>query len=211
MDRERTITANKLAKLGRALYGDRWQTALAVKLSVADRTMRRWLSGESPIPSSINEEIQKMLALNLAEIDSLTEFAVDLSDRDNISDDDFKNILKAMFERGDKRWITPSGSIIDVLRAFIKEGEIDKVSVACRLYFKIHGDGAKNYISHHLPGLLVNNYKPICENLNFDQFLHWSNKNPQWQQAIIENAASSQLGVEVRALVADMSSFKRAL
>lgn len=34
-----------LADTGRALYGERWQTALAADLGVSDRTVRRWLAG----------------------------------------------------------------------------------------------------------------------------------------------------------------------
>jgi hypothetical protein len=205
------MSADKLANFGRALYGERWQTALAIKLGVVDRTMRRWMTGESPIPSGIEEELQKILAAKLTAIDSLAEFAFDFSDRENISDDEFNKILVAMFERGDKRWLTPSGSILDVLRAFIKDGKIDSVSIACRMYFKMHGEGAANYVSRHLPGLLINNYKPIIENLNFDQFLQWSNKNSNWQDEIVNSAASPDLGIKVRNLVESMSAFKRIL
>ncbi|NHO42998.1 hypothetical protein GOB83_12560 [Acetobacter fabarum] len=211
MNSDHRMSADKLAKLGRALYGERWQTALATKLGVVDRTMRRWLNGESSIPHGIEEELHKILAANLNEIDRLTEFGFDLSDRENIRAEEFNKILVAMFERGDKRWITPSGSILDVLRAFIKEGKIDNVSIACRMYFKIHGEGAANYVSRHLPGLLINNYKPISGVLNFDQFLQWSNENSNWQDEIVNSAASPDLGIKVRDLVVRMSSFKRIL
>jgi predicted transcriptional regulator len=32
--------------VGRALYGDRWQSDIARDLGVSDRTIRRWVSGE---------------------------------------------------------------------------------------------------------------------------------------------------------------------
>ena len=35
-----------ISRVGRALYGERWQTPLARELGVADRTVRRWVSGE---------------------------------------------------------------------------------------------------------------------------------------------------------------------
>ena len=205
------MSADRLAEMGRALYGERWQTALATRLGIADRTMRRWLTGESPIPIGLEEELQKLLAASMQGIDALTEFDFDFSDRENITLEEFNSVLTAMFERGDKRWVTPSGAIVDVLRAFIKDGKIDNVSMACRIYFKMHGEGAANFVSHQLPALLINNYKPISGVLSFDRFLEWSNQNPDWQNEIINNAASPNLGVKVRDLVASISAFKKSL
>lgn len=51
-----------LIEIGKALYGERWQTSLANDLRVADRTMRRWGSGASPIPPAIWSEIDEVLA-----------------------------------------------------------------------------------------------------------------------------------------------------
>lgn len=55
-----------LIEIGKALYGERWQTSLANDLRVADRTMRRWVSGASPIPPAIWFEIDEILAARAA-------------------------------------------------------------------------------------------------------------------------------------------------
>jgi len=39
-----------LEAVGRALYGPMWQTYMARDLGVHDRTVRKWTSGEKPIP-----------------------------------------------------------------------------------------------------------------------------------------------------------------
>ena len=39
-----------LERIGKALYGDRWQTQLAKALGMSDRTVRRWFLFESSIP-----------------------------------------------------------------------------------------------------------------------------------------------------------------
>jgi len=39
-----------LERRAAALYGERWQTALARRVRVDARTMRRWKSGERPVP-----------------------------------------------------------------------------------------------------------------------------------------------------------------
>jgi len=43
------MTPAELARLGRALYGPRWQTALARAVGVTSRTVRRWLAGDNTI------------------------------------------------------------------------------------------------------------------------------------------------------------------
>ena len=42
-----------LADVGRALHGERWQTALAHDLEVADRTVRRWIAGDTAPPPGV--------------------------------------------------------------------------------------------------------------------------------------------------------------
>lgn len=39
-----------LIDCGLALYGPQWQSALARDLGVSDRTMRRWVAGDSVVP-----------------------------------------------------------------------------------------------------------------------------------------------------------------
>jgi len=46
---ESVISPEELAEQGRLLYGDRWQSAVARDLGVADRTVRRWAAGVEPI------------------------------------------------------------------------------------------------------------------------------------------------------------------
>lgn len=46
---------------GKALYGSRWQTDLAAALDVADRTVRRWDSGEHPIPIEVRSQLRQLL------------------------------------------------------------------------------------------------------------------------------------------------------
>lgn len=55
------ITVDQLTAIGTALYGQQWQSALARDLGVVDRTMRRWVSGESPIPTGIIADLHRLL------------------------------------------------------------------------------------------------------------------------------------------------------
>ncbi|HXP75342.1 MAG TPA: hypothetical protein VN823_14460 [Stellaceae bacterium] len=72
----RPMTPEKLAIIGTALYGERWQTPLANDLQVADRTMRRWLAGESPIPESIAAELLALFERRKRTLNALTDYSI---------------------------------------------------------------------------------------------------------------------------------------
>src|SRR5271155_4502386 len=67
------ITPDQLAAAGRTLYGERWQTSLATDLNVVDRTMRRWLAGESSIPDGVHDELRLLLVIRAREIEDLVQ------------------------------------------------------------------------------------------------------------------------------------------
>src|SRR2546426_214080 len=75
------MTPNELAAAGRALYGERWQTSLAVDLQVADRTMRRWFASETPIPGGVERELREVLIKRAKEIGKIIGYSVNSSDR----------------------------------------------------------------------------------------------------------------------------------
>lgn len=50
-----------LRESGEALFGPQWQAELARTLDVADRTIRRWVSGEFNIPESVGGELKRLL------------------------------------------------------------------------------------------------------------------------------------------------------
>jgi len=70
------ITPDQLAAVGRALYGERWQTSLATDLNVVDRTMRRWLAGDTSIPDGARDELRELLVSRAHEIDGLIQYSV---------------------------------------------------------------------------------------------------------------------------------------
>lgn len=56
-----TDQRDRLTRYGRALYGDRWQSALAHDLGVNARRLRAWLYGERPIPAGVWADIAELL------------------------------------------------------------------------------------------------------------------------------------------------------
>lgn len=62
------ITIELLKKIGETLYGSQWQGDLAKALGLKDsRSVRYWVSGERPIPSSLKSELINLLESNLLE------------------------------------------------------------------------------------------------------------------------------------------------
>ena len=49
-----------LIKYGEALYGPRFATDLARDLGVSDRTMRRWLAGDTNPPEGILADLKRL-------------------------------------------------------------------------------------------------------------------------------------------------------
>ena len=57
-----------LMDAGEALYGDRWQTAIARDLEVSDRTVRNWTARKFPIPEGVQHDILALLSAREIEI-----------------------------------------------------------------------------------------------------------------------------------------------
>jgi hypothetical protein len=47
------LTPAEFRKIGESLYGTGWQVKLARYLGRDDRTIRRWKTGESPVPKAV--------------------------------------------------------------------------------------------------------------------------------------------------------------
>lgn len=73
-----TLTRDELVAAGRRLFGERWQTPLSRALGVADRTVRRWVAGEWPVPPDAAAKLRALEArrtadATLAQLDRLVE------------------------------------------------------------------------------------------------------------------------------------------
>jgi hypothetical protein len=63
------MTNNLLRTIGEQLYGPRWQTDLSRDISVSDRTMRRWTSGEDDVPEGAWRDIYHRLDNRVTDLD----------------------------------------------------------------------------------------------------------------------------------------------
>lgn len=60
---------NILIKAGLTSFGEQWQTAMSKVLGVNSRTVRRWASGETPLPSSLKAELLNHLSCRKHDMD----------------------------------------------------------------------------------------------------------------------------------------------
>jgi hypothetical protein len=60
-----------ISRVGCALYGERWQTPLARELGVADRTVRRWVSGKDMPKPGVFADLAAIVAEHGAELATL--------------------------------------------------------------------------------------------------------------------------------------------
>jgi hypothetical protein len=67
------MKADTLEQVGQALYGAMWRTALGEALGVNERTIRRWSSGESPIPDGVSADVRKLVHDRISKLASLAE------------------------------------------------------------------------------------------------------------------------------------------
>ena len=51
----------KLKMIGMVMFGEQWQSAIAKKLGVNDRTVRRWVAGEIQINQNIFADLQRAI------------------------------------------------------------------------------------------------------------------------------------------------------
>ncbi|MBS7810555.1 helix-turn-helix domain-containing protein [Roseococcus pinisoli] len=62
-----------LREAGEALYGGQWQSPLARDLGVTDRTMRRWVAGDSPVPDGAYGDLMRLTQQRALLLDDLTD------------------------------------------------------------------------------------------------------------------------------------------
>lgn len=56
---------------GRALHGARFHSLLAAELGVNEKTVRRWCTGESPVPDDVWQTLRTLAAKKAGELAAL--------------------------------------------------------------------------------------------------------------------------------------------
>lgn len=62
---------DRLVQYGEALFGPRFQRELAEALQVNERTMRRWIAGDTEPPESIRAELDALARARIKALEKL--------------------------------------------------------------------------------------------------------------------------------------------
>ena len=65
------LTPTLLRECGEALYGPRWQSEMSRDLDVDDRTIRRWVAGDSSIPEGVAVDLLRLVMERAQTLDDL--------------------------------------------------------------------------------------------------------------------------------------------
>ena len=57
-----------LHRIGRAIWGEHWQTSMAEAFDVRDRTVRYWLSGRYEVPADVWHGLRARLDAKAADV-----------------------------------------------------------------------------------------------------------------------------------------------
>ena len=64
-------TAELIRRTGKALYGDRWRAALADDLNVTERTVRRWVAGDTTPPRGVTMDLLRLVHNAMSDLEAL--------------------------------------------------------------------------------------------------------------------------------------------
>lgn len=65
------MSRDLLQRIGQALYGERWQSALAIDLGVSDRMVRKWVSGENEPRPGVLRDLRRLVLERRGRLDAL--------------------------------------------------------------------------------------------------------------------------------------------
>lgn len=106
-----------------------------------------------------------------------------------MNEEELKSVITTILERSNPQYTTPSGAFLELLREYAMNRKIEAISESCILYCNSYPE-AKPFITNRIPGILVNHYFTIREDLNYDKFIHFSIKTENWADTIKINTFS---------------------
>lgn len=67
------MTPEKFTQFGEALYGCHWRGDISWSLGVSERAVRRWASGQAPIPEGVWDELEEIAVVKVRQLAELID------------------------------------------------------------------------------------------------------------------------------------------
>ncbi|MDO9082361.1 MAG: hypothetical protein Q7U56_03655 [Humidesulfovibrio sp.] len=100
-------------------------------------------------------------------------------------------IIEAIMKRGDPAYRASCGALFDLLRGFALQQDLESFAEACQQYAAAHPD-ASGFIARHIPGILVNNYFTVRQDIDYNKFIAWSLSDKGWAESLSKKYDSPQ-------------------
>jgi len=102
-----------------------------------------------------------------------------------MNSNDLARVLNAIAKHGSREYNTPSGAMLEELKAFALEGKLAEVAEGFALYGKAHRPSAR-FVAGRIPGLILNSYLMKREGVAHDVFERWSAEaeNRSWGERL---------------------------
>jgi RecB family endonuclease NucS len=108
-----------------------------------------------------------------------------------MNSDELQALINSILERGNPKYTTPSGAFLELIRTRAKERKIKLIAEYCKVYFDKYPT-TKRFIVTSLPGILVNHYFTVREDLDYEKFIHWSIDIDNCFDSLKENASDPE-------------------
>lgn len=123
--------------------------------------------------------------------------------------EELENVIMAIRDRGNPKYTTPSGAFLELLRENAKNRKMEEIAETLILYCKSYPE-AKKFITARIPGILVNHYFTIREDLDYEKFIQFSINTENWADGIKEKAFKpKEFAIEVESIIEKANNFQQ--
>ena len=101
-----------------------------------------------------------------------------------------EELLDTIMRRGDPAYNTPSGAFLEHLSKLASQLNLTAFAEACACYASVHPETSV-FIAARVPGIVCNRYFTVFPGFNYEKFIRWSVKTPNWGAELKDSFMSS--------------------
>lgn len=115
-------------------------------------------------------------------------------------------ILDAIENQGSKKYVTPSGPMLELLSELAKEGYLADMATAFNIFKEAYPSNAR-HVADSIAAKIVNHYFiPILGLNGANQWARWQDANGTWGLDLINSLATDQFQSTVEGMLADIKN-----
>jgi hypothetical protein len=103
---------------------------------------------------------------------------------------ELEKLLERIMSRGNPAYNTPSGAFLEYLSDLATKLDLETFADACYRYTVIHPHSSA-FIAARVPGILCARYFTVLPDFNYEEFICWSLRTPEWAKELKAGFSSS--------------------